>query len=476
MKQYKTTIIAIILIVVAIGGYFLVKNLGVGEPAEPTDDLTGATSYIFPLGENAETKSQIAKLECIAEDHIILEKQSGKWVCTTSPDLDVVANNVEVIISKLYTEGALVYEGAITPEICEDFGFTGERKFSVSMEDGTSYVIVFGGWNTSGSAGYVWLEGTEKILLYAKTFCEGLLFNKADLISRKVFNFTDSGQITSVSVYKDGVKHIQLSAILSGTVGEGRTWEMHYPVSRAGNDTNIESFLSVLQAVSIEDIAASACTDLSLYGLEDAGYSVTLTSPQETISIQIGDKTKDGTGYYFTIGGGNDVYIVVADSINFLDADPLLYMDQVVYLVMYTNLSHVQLTMNQKTHIMSFELDDKNETFYFDGHCVSDPTSDYEKEFKNLLTSFYFLEMTGLELDGAPEVPGEILCQIRYVLADGAVNTVTCTVRDETTMYYYVNDRYIGGYGPRYLLTSDAQNYGIQGCLETLMKCLKMDA
>lgn len=476
MKQYKTTIIAIILIVVAIGGYFLVKNLGVGEPAEPTDDLTGETSYIFPFGANTGTKSQIAKLECIAEDHIVLEKQSGKWVCTTSPDLEVVANNVEVIINKMYTGGALVYEGAITPEIREDFGLTGEREFSVTLHDGTSYIVVFGGLNTSGSAGYVWLEGTEKILLYAKTFSEGLLFNKADLISRKVFNFTDSGQITNVSVYKNGVKHVQLSAILSGNVGEGRTWEMHYPVSRAGNDTNIESFLSVLEAISVEDIVASACTDLSLYGLEDAGYSVTLTAPQETTSLQIGDKTKDGTGYYCTVNGGNDVYLVAVDSINFLDAAPLLYMDQVVYLEMYTNLSQVQLTLNQKTHTMDFELDDEKETFYFDGHCVSNPTSDYEKEFKNLLTSFYFLEMTGLELDGAPEVPGEILCQIRYRLTNGTVNTVTCTVRDETTMYYYVNDRYIGGYGPRYLLTSDAQNYGIQGCLEALAKCLKIDA
>ena len=48
------------------------------------------------------------------------------------------------------------------------------------------------------------------------------------------------------------------------------------------------------------------------------------------------------------------------------------------------------------------------------------------------------------------------------------MNTVECFDRDGATMYVYLNGTYQGGYGNRYLLTSDNTNYGIIGTIDNL--------
>ena len=146
-----------------------------------------------------------------------------------------------------------------------------------------------------------------------------------------------------------------------------------------------------------------------------------------------------------------------------------------MYMVMYTELAHVRITMNGVTRTMSYEFDEKNEpTYIFEGHRISDKDSDEGDAFTRLLTSLYLLEMTGLEIPGPTGIQGDVLCTVEFELRNGIKNTVVCTTRDAATMYYYVNGQYIGGYGNQYYLTSGAAQYGVQGCLNDLLKIMKL--
>ena len=476
MKQYKTAIIAILLIVVAVIAFFAVKNLQPGDSsvAEPTGvDNSG---YVFPFSETPVTQSKIVGIDCVGTEQLSLAKKNGTWTCTTYPEIQVAESTVKSLTTTLYSyEGAIVYEGAVTEETKTDFGLDGATKLIVTMEDGSVYTAVFGGMNTASTAHYVWLEGSETIYLYAKGFRDNVILRKADLISKTIFDFSDAGQVVRAVVWKQGMRKIELSATLSGEAGASRDWTMSLPLARKGNNKNIESWLTKAMAVTIVDIAETACADLSVYGLSPAAYSVSFTSPEKTVTLHIGNKTKDGTRYYASVGDGRDVYLVGSSVSAFIDADPLLYMDKVVYMVMYTEIANVRITMNGVTRTMTYEFDQENNpTYIFEGHRISDEYSDAGQAFSRLLTSLYLLEMTALELPGVPEVQGDVLCTIEYELRDGSTHTVVCAKRDASTMYYYVDGTYIGGYGPQYYLTSGADKYGVQGCIDSLVEIMQL--
>lgn len=476
MKQYKTAILAILLIIVAVTAFILVKNLQPREPAVAEPTATDNSGYVFPFSTEESTKNKIVAVDCLGTEPLSLKKQQKTWVCTTYPEIQVDTDIVESLLGKFYSyDGAIVYEGAVTEEVKVDFGLDSQTKLVVTMEDGTIYTAIFGGMNTASTAQYIWLEGSETIYLYAKGFADKVFLGKVDLISKTIFDFSDAGQIVRAVVWQGGTRKMELSATLSGDADADRVWTMSVPLARKGKSANIESWITKVVAITIADVVESNCSDLSVYGLSPAAYSVSLTSPEKTITLHIGNKTKDGTQYYASIGDGKDVYLVGESVAAFKDADPLLYMDEVVYMVMYTELAHVRITMNGVTRTLSYEFDEENQpTYIFEGHRITDKYSDAGEGCSDLLTALFYLEITELELPGPTGIQGEILCSVEYELQDGSIHTVVCTKRDASTMYYYVDGQYIGGHGPQYYLTSSAKKYGVQGCLEALLELLQI--
>ncbi len=470
MKKYKTAIIALVLILGALLGYFAVKTIQSDAPASPTQEPSKAFSAFPFSGESA--KKQIVQLELFTEEYILLRKTANVWSCPSWPDDELSQVEVQRMVSRICSYvGPLVYEGEVTEDIREEFGFTDDSKFIVTMENGKTYTAFIGSTSTSGGAHYIWVEGVNRIVLYEKEFRAGILVSKVDLISTVVFNFSDFGQITKIHISKNGEDFVYLTATLSGVEGEARQWEMQFPIQRSGHNSNIQSLLNKLASVQKEEIEASKCTDLAAYGLSPAVYSVSLTAPDKTITLHIGNKTTDGNGYYFNIDDGTDVFVVSASSIAFKDATPMQYLDEVVFSTDYTNLSTVQISLNGKTHTMKYEFKDDEERLYFNGKRVPE---EHARTFSKVLSAVYCLEITNLDVEHAPEKPtGEVLCTVRYEESDGTVTTVTCTVRDASTMFFYVNDVYTGGYGPRYTLTSDAENLGVQASIDVLLNILK---
>ena len=470
MKKYRTAIVAFVLIVVALVSYFVVKQIRPGSSDESADETT-KTFSMFPFSGDA-AKQQIVQVEVFAEESFLLKKTSEGWVCPSWQDEEISQSEVQSMLGRicLYT-GPMAYEGDVTEEVRQQFGFKEDAKFVVTMKDGKTYTAFIGGASTTGGSYYVWLEGSDQIILYAKAFREGIFLSKVDLISDVVFDFGDSGQIMKIDIRKNDQSFAYLTATFSGVQDEERQWTMSVPIQRAGHNSHITTFLNKLLAVKKEKLEVSDCEDLAAYGLSPAAYSVTLTAPDRTITLNIGNKTKDGNSYYFTVGTSTDVYSAGTSVISFKDASVIQYLDEDVFTTDYTNLSTVQITLNGKTHTMKYVFEGEDETFYFNGRLVPD---DDRRSFSKVLAAVYILEITGLDLENAPETPsGEVLCTVRYEQIDGTVTTVTCTARDESTMYFYVDGAYTGGYGPRYSLTSSAENSGIQATIDALLEILK---
>ena len=483
MKKYLTTIIALVVIALLLAGFFIAKNAGWLDPkTEPTADpdsevVTGPIFAFFQEDENAFTK--VNGIESSnAGELFVLAKVSGEWVSTSHESLTVISKNVNSCLNSMRSlNGRLVYEGEVTESKRLEFGFEDSTTYiRLTLSDGTEHKIVYGKDNQSASSGYVWETGTEKVYLVDKYQLNSTLVDAVDLLDTKVFSFSDQGQISRVYITKDGSDYLRLQSILSTDPEAPRTWKVLTPLERTGNRTTIESLVSSLISTLITGVEKMNCEDLASYGLAPARFAVTVTDPHKTVTLSIGDMTPDRQNYYVTVDNSSDVYFVKTSSITFTDTPLISFVDEYIFMVTYTKLKTVDLEVLGRSYHLTYEATGErdDEIFTINGTNVNLGTEkDFRSEFKRIGTAMYGLRLTGLTDE--PAEKGELLCRITYTEQDGTVNVVECFDRDGATMYFYLNGQYQGGYGNRYLLTSDNTNYGIIGTIDNMYALMGID-
>jgi len=479
MKKYRTTIIALCLIVVALGAFFGARGLGLldgkEEPTPTPDDVE--TGAVFSCFDSAgEFYAAVNRIESYSPtEDLVVEKKSGEWTCTSHPEISIISKNVNNALTYMKNlQGRVAYKGEMVYAKVVEFGFE-EPEYSVVLKTktGEEVRVVFGVTNLSTSSCYVWEVGTEVVYLVGTYVQDSCVLKVIDLISSRAFEFADAGQISRIVIEKDGARYAQLNAIISTVVDEPRTWKMAYPLERTGNTTACENLVTALTTIYLNSVEALNCEDLAAYGLAPAKYRVSVTDPHTTITMNIGNLSPDNAYYYVSFGDARDVYLVKTSYINFTDTDLISYIDKYVYMVDYYKLNNVQLEVLGASYDLQYRVTDDSEQFYINGITVVSDSLDCSGEFKHLGAAMYGLRLQGLEAE--PAEKGKELCRIRYEQEDGTVVTVVCTERDDATMYFYLNDEYVGGYGNRYLLTSTYENYGITGSIAALFAALGVE-
>ncbi len=475
MKKYLTTIIALVVIAVLLGGFFIAKNAGWLDPkTEPTKDpyadvVTGPV-FAFFSEENAFQK--ITGVESSDNGELLVISKTGDaWVSTSHESLSVISKNVNSCLNSMRSlNGRLTYEGEMTESKLLEFGFEDSTTYILlKLSDGAEHKVIFGKDNQSGSSSYTWETGTNKVYLVDKYQLRSTLVDAVDLLDSRVFSFEDAGQISRVNISKDGSSYLKLQAIISTEADVPREWKVTFPVERAGDRTTIESLVSSLTSMLVSGVEKLNCDDLGKYGLSPAKFQVSVTDPHKTSVLSIGDLNPDRSGYYVTIDNSTDVYTVRSSSITFTDTSLISFMNEYIFMVSYTQLKTVELDVLGRHYLLTYDAtgEREDEKFTINGTNVDlGDDRDFRSEFKRIGTAMYGLRLTGLADE--PAEKGELLCRIIYTEQDGTVNTVECFDRDGATMYIYLNGTYQGGYGNRYLLTSDNTNYGIIGTIDNL--------
>ncbi len=478
MKKYLTTIIALIVIAVVLTGFFVAKKAGWLDPApSPTEvpDNT-VTGPVFAFLREDGAIPKVARIECTYDGSTFSVVRDGSgWVSDSNPELEIISRNVEFKLSAMGNlNGREGYRGEITESKLVEFGLA-DSKYYVNFtdDDGTKHRVVFGKENQDGYYCYVWEEGRDTIYMVGRTSRDNSIIRPGDLLTSKIFTFDDNGQINSISISKNGQPFVRMNAKLSTVAEEPRAWSVTYPLERPGDRTPIETLISNLNALTLYEVVELGAEDLGKYGLSPAKYKVTVSDPGKSITLSLGDTTADRSYYYASVNNTSDVYLVRAAGVDFTDEPELTYIDEYVFMVSYTLLSRVDLELfGDKFELLYDARDEKTEdVLIFNGvNTYIDDDHDYRGDCKRIGTAMYGLRLSGLEAE--PAEKGELLCRIRYEQHDGTVTTIECFARDDTTMYFYLNGSYVGGYGRQYLLTSDNANYGIAGTVANLCEKL----
>ncbi len=483
MKKYLTTIIALAVIVVLLTAFFIVKKAGLLDPnAEATEDPYGEveTGSVFAfLSRDESTFSKVVKIESVVDgESLTLEKIGDTWKATSHPDLAIVSKNVNSCLTSMRSlNGRVAYSGEVTESKRYEFGFEESTTYiELTLSDGTSSKVIYGKLNQSGSSGYTWEYGSERVYLVDNYQRTSALVDAVDLLDTKIFSFNDSGQISRVNISKDGSDYLKLQAIFSAEADVARSWQVKYPLDRAGNTSTIEALITSLTSTNIADVEKLGCDDLSQYGLKPAKMKVSVADSNKTITLSIGDMTADRTYYYVTVDNASDVYLVKTSAITFTDTPQLNFMNEYIFMLTYTQLKQVDIEVLGRNYVLTYDAtgDREDEVFTINGTNVYyDEERDFRSEFKRIGTAMYGLRLSGLADE--PAEKGELLCRIRYEERDGTVNIVECYAREGSTMYFYLNGVYQGGYGSRYLLDSDGENYGITGTIDHLYEVMGVE-
>lgn len=465
MKQYKTTIISLIVIAVVLVAFFVASSLlkkdTMGNTALPTSQEK-ETEYVFGFS----SVSEVAAYESNIVDDIKLERQGEKdWICPTYSDIDLYTTGINTALNSVRScMAAVVYEGEITDEIIKNYKISRSEYIRITLKDGTVYTLRFGMQKPGVSMYFASVEEKGKVYLINSTYKEASVLTKENLLYTKIFDFNDKGKIKDIEIYKKGQQFLSLSSTFTE---DSRTWTMNYPLSRPGADSYIENIIDAVVSLYTSEYIEGDCKDLSKYGLDNPAYVLKLTDNKGMQTLTIGNKVPEGGEFYCIFGEGNNVFTVSMESISFTDDSVIKYMNAFIFTKMYTELKSMKAEITcgdiKETFTLGFDVWEDGEQLYFNNQPVKD--SEAIRAFRRINTALYSLDIVGISEE--PTEKGELLIKITYTMAkDNEVVVVEGYRADETTMSLYENGKYCGGYDYIRQITGDNNSYGIMGTLE----------
>lgn len=497
MRHFKTTIIAVICLFVAIAAIFVVKEFFLKND---TDSSTGSTSDSSTGSQPNESTSvtlfsrdsdlQVTKIECNNEEFFSLYYADDRWNISSHTDLKVYDSSVDTFVNSFFgLKGNIIKDF----ESLSDFGFDIEPKLytSIHLEDGTVYTLYFGITDNKNSVRFVMIDGVEDTVYSVGSYSVNqVMMTKEHLVSLYAMSFSSGYNPSDFFIYKNGDTLLQAKGKFVAATTESEkdslTWTVVDPLNIAADNEKLTTLVNSLRGIPLYEMYDGNCEDLSQYGLDNPAIVYSLmcensAGNKETRSISIGYKTEDATKYYCTLDSDKSFVYTIETSKVMVDVTIEDYIDGKVFYTMYNELSTIKLTRGNSTHTMKFVFgDNDSEERFFDGVFVHTEDSyadeDFETpedKFNHLLTSLYLISITTVDTN-EPVDKGELLLKIEYNLSNGQTVTVECFERDDRTAYLYKDGEYFGGYmETAKILNGSYKDYGVISSIDALVAVMK---
>jgi len=445
MKTYKSTMIALIVLLVVIAGFFIAWPFIFHKETSP--DVVPPTSERMlassSVGTNTINNGDVVKIESNYNEHFIVEKVNGIWTSTTHPQLKIYDIAVDTLItsfSGLY--GSLITEDEALVSNLKQYGLDDCPYVTFYLKSGEKHTLKIGNVTEKTSDymqyKYAIIDGSKKLYSIQATDAKQLLVTKILLMRLNVFTLNVS-KINNIKRYIKDALEYDLQADYSS---DAKAWNMIAPIKIKGDSDKIAQITSAVGTLVLEDITEANSAKLDSYGLVNPGMKLVITdSDKVTQSLEIGNITSNNESYYCTLDGTNDVYTVSAISLQFLQESSVSYTKPNAYMINIKELSTIDITIDDQNYKMEV-VDETNETFKFNGKILVGKES--VDQFRSVLTSLFMLKISQVEPQNADL--GALQLKVVYTLLNGTKVTVEAYKKDEISSYLFVDGKYIGGY------------------------------
>jgi len=351
MRKFKGAFISILVLLILVGGYFLISNI------QPDNDKeTSKNEDSNPFGDVFTVNFEDIISFGVQNSHgsYSLELKDGLWSCTEDKSVRLNQDTVFAkVVSASYYDAYTIKEGEYDPY---EYGFDNPSMIiSLGLKNGDNHTVTFGSIAPTDDYLY-YITVDDKPAVYA------VLGAKYDTLNVPLGSFRDTEFFT---LDYTGIRKITISGrdketiVIEENTGHHNlslsNWIMTSPYYKSVNEFTLSDLIiaplseNTIQIVSyVEDNPVS----LSKYGLDNPANAITFTYDDRTVSLKFGDFAPDGNVYAMR-SDTQTVYTVSYSYFTFFEYTAFEFVDKSVYFAVITDLSSLNVKAGKDEYEIS---------------------------------------------------------------------------------------------------------------------------
>jgi len=409
-------IIAVIVVGLLIGGFYLAKNW---PEKEREYDYEVIRLSDYPSADVTNVSITWG------DDTLEFYKEDDNWHLVTSYDMNLQQNKVKQApyrFSSLYADRRI-------EENVEDLSKYGldspVLSALVTLKDGSTTQYFVGDRASTGRAWYLMKEGDPTVYTIRDYNADDFFVRLDDLRDPQLFGF-DPQNVVAYKLWQQGELMIDIRLEPgAGSFGAATSALMMYKPYRrrpAASDKFQEMIESMPNPFTVSAFIEDNPDSLFRYGLDNPEYSMSITDAKGRYTIQFGD-VEDGLRYAKTPDAPG-VFAIEAASLGFLDTDPFYLTDKFILIVNIEWVDSFELILDGTTYTAEIERKvspekdaEVEETFFLNGIEVE------EKPFKQFYQTVIGL-LADTENEGEQPISTNPDVTVTYYLNQGGVDSV----------------------------------------------------
>ncbi len=452
MRQFKIIIISIAVVIIAVIGFFVVREIVSNNLPHTINKLNATlTSNKSSDVEEVVLHNGGMTLTFNKRDETVIndEGQQGTqrvWYIVGEEDVFLNQNVMEtlvIMISNLKAKDVI----DANPADISKYGFTNESTYvSGTTINGDEFTLTLGDLLVDRDGYYIMVDGDEVIYSVSLYTANSMLVTRGQLLDLGIFPGTLT-DVSSFTLIKDGEQMYNL--IPDATY----LWMVTEPIVFRGYPDKADAMITNTFELMVKEYVDATPDDLSIYGLATPKYELIIVTNGKEVTLLIGSENIRDFTYYAMIKGNEEVFTIDSVSLNFLDTPlvdilwPSPYLPRLelietidIFVAGREMLYEKQLVEVTTSEGKKVEIAD----YSFNGVSINniDQTA-------TTFGQFYFKVIISpiiTDVVITAEIKGEPYADITFNFVDGYSDNIKyyITEYDSTKLYVVKNDEYMG--------------------------------
>lgn len=441
MKLYKSLILTAVILAVGITGFFIAREIVERNTPSRTYQLsTVITNMNSNDVEEVEIDNDGIVMHIKKRSEVKYDNEGNKrieeaWYLVSEEDTKLAQRVVDslVIAASNLTATEIIEEEV---EDLSQYGLDGDYSVYIKTNKDVEYTLILGDMLYNREGYYAMIEGEDTVYSISIYSANNIYTTRAKILDLNIFHGS-LNEIEAFSLYKDEKLEFKIET------EQVITWILTHPVMARADIKSADEMIQNLLKLAIDEYVDTNPEKLSIYGLDNPRYSVSITANGEDAKLLIGKEDIISNRFYAMLEGRSEVFSVDASALPFLDNDAIDMVYIYPYIPNITNVKSVDIKIENMD--LFFELDYNQEYKMFFYKFNDEPI--------NILLgtqtwgSFFFQQMISVpvsDLEPNWEITGEPYASMLYTYIDQASETIEYYLRDDESCYFVRNGEYNG--------------------------------
>ncbi len=414
MKKRVVIIIAVLLVL--IGSYFALVNLGTDKNEDR--GLQSDTISIFKT-----EKDNISAMTISTPDYEYTfykykdEEEKEKWKVAGMEEIRL--DNIKV--DNLAYDFASINASTVIDDASDlaSYGFDAPSGYpSVKLADGTIKRFIVGSKTPTGSGYYFKTEDDPTVYTVYSSKAEDFIA-PLEKYRDKTLASIEATELVEIKIKRSDADILirQKTEEESKSDSGLNSWKMISPYERDVSGYNLEEIiLKKITGFTVSKFIDDNPGSYAKYGLDLPKYVISFKQKdKEPVTFYLGNVIDDDNEVYVKLEKEKAVYTMALSAFGFRDMDPMQLIDTLVYIQMIDNVDSITLNASGKSYVLKITREGENVSYFINDKPA--PEDGFKKVYQELI---------GLTIRGTvtEDVSAEPLFTAEFKFNNGRANDI----------------------------------------------------